>query len=67
MVTTPPSRSQERADHPSNLTRRNSATFAREAVIASFGWSHGKALDQADFRDHPPGQLPALAPEASPL
>ena len=38
---------------------RNSADFAREAVISAFGWNHGKALDQADFRDRPPGQFPA--------
>ena len=67
MLTTSPSRSQERADLPSNLTRRNSADFARQATISSFGWRHARALDQADFRDRPPGQFPGPGPEESPL
>ena len=49
------------------ITRHTSADFARQATIAEFGWNHGKALDQADFRDRPPGQFPTPAPKASPL
>ncbi len=67
MLTTSPSRSQGRADRPSNLTRRTNADFARQATISAFGWNHARALDQADFRDRPPGQFPAPTPEASPL
>ena len=59
MLTTAPSRSQGRADRPSNLTRRTSADFARQVTIAEFGWRFARALDQADFVDHPPGQFPA--------
>ncbi len=67
MLTISPSRSQGRADLPSNLTRRNSADFARQATIAEFGWRFARAWDQADFRDRPPGQFPTPEPKASPL
>ena len=67
MLITSPSRSQARADRPSNLTRRTNADFARQATISAFGWTHARALDQADFCDHPPGQYPAPEPKASPL
>ncbi len=67
MCTTSPRRSASRADHRSNLTRRTNADFARQATISIFGWRYARALDQADFRDHPPGQFPTPAPKASPL
>ncbi len=67
MLTTSPSRSASGADLTSNLTHRNSADFARQATIAEFGWRHARALDQADFRDRPPGQFPTPKPKASPL
>ena len=44
-----------RADHPS------SANFARQVTIDAFGWHHAKALDQGDFVDHLPGELPRSA------
>ena len=47
--------------------RRTSADFARQATIAEFGWTHARALDQADFRDRPPGQFPVPVSEESPL
>ena len=40
------------------------AGFAREATISAFGWHHARALDQADFVDRPPRQIPGLASEA---
>ncbi len=67
MCTTSPERSARRADHPSSFTRRTSTNFARQATISTFGWRYARALDQADFRDRPPGQFPTPAPKASPL
>ena len=43
---------------------RNSANFARQATIDAFGWRFARALDQADFVDRLPGQLPLLSSEA---
>ena len=67
MSTTSPRRSARRADHPSSFTRHTSANFARQATISTFGWRYARALDQANFRDRPPGQFPAPATKASPL
>ncbi len=63
--TTLPARRSSRADRPFNPGRHTSADFARRATIDAFGWHFARALDQADFRDRPPGQFPAPAPEAS--
>ena len=40
---------------PSNGHRAN---FARQATIEAFGWRFARALDQADFVDRRPGELP---------
>ena len=52
------------ADHPSNPERRIRANFARQATIDAFGWRFAKALDQSDFTDRLPGDLPMPSPEA---
>ncbi len=62
--TTLPARRSSRADRPFNPGRRHRADFARQATIAAFGWHFARALDQADFIDRSPGQLPLPAPEA---
>ncbi len=53
----PQSRRSSRTDRPFNPGRRHRAEFARQAVIAEFGWRFAKALDQADFVDRAPGDL----------
>jgi len=60
---TPPARRSSRARNPHN-GRRHRADFARQAVIAEFGWHFARALDQADFIDRSPGELPGPSPEA---
>ncbi len=62
--TTPPARRSSRADHPFNPDRRHRANFARQATIDAFGWKFARALDQGDFVDRAPGELPGLSPEA---
>ena len=59
---TPPCNSS-RTGRPFNPGRRHRADFARAAVFACFG-RHAFALDQVDFIDRLPGQLPLLSPEA---
>jgi len=49
---------------PSNTNRRVRASFARQATIAAFGWRFAKALDEANFVDRLPGELPVSSPEA---
>ena len=49
-----------RTNSPFEPDRRHRADFARQAVIAAFGWHHACALDQADFIDHPPRSRKAL-------
>ena len=44
--------------------RRHRIDFARQATIDAFGWHFARALDQADFIDRPPGELPEPSPEA---
>ena len=61
-ATTP--RRSRRTNPPFNPGRRHRADFARQAVIAEFSWHFARALDQADFVDRAPGQLPLPAPEA---
>ena len=58
-----PARSASRAN-PFDAHRRHRAEFARQAVIAAFGWHFARALDQGTFIDRPPGDMPAAAPEA---
>ena len=60
-------RRARRTKHRSNSTRLTSTNFARQATISTFGWRYARALDQADFRDRPPGQFPAPTLKASPL
>ncbi len=43
--------------------RRVRASFARAATIAAFG-HHARALDQANFVDRLPGEMPVPSPEA---
>ncbi len=55
-ITTIPARA---ASHrrSSNSDRRHRAEFARAAVFAEFG-GHGRALDQVDFIDRHPLEMP---------
>ena len=50
-------------DKPFNPGQRHCATFARAAVFAEFGRA-AFAIDQGDFEDRKPWEVPALAPEA---
>ena len=59
-------RNSSRTGKPFNPGRRHRADFARQATIDAFGWHFARALDQGDFRDRPPSQFPAPAPEANP-
>ena len=52
-----------RAHNPHN-GRRHRADFARQATIDAFGWKFARALDQGDFIDRLPGELPGPSPEA---
>ena len=51
--TTSTARAASRAN-PFDAHRRRRAEFARQAVIAEFGWRFGKALDQDNFVDVSP-------------
>ncbi len=62
--TTSPARRSRRTDRPFNPGRRHRTDFARQATIDAFGWHFARALDQGDFVDRAPGQLPLPAPEA---
>ena len=57
-----PRRRSSRARNPHN-GRRLRADFARQMTITEFGWRFAKALDQADFVDRAPGELPLTSPE----
>ena len=57
-------RRSSRTDKPFNPGRRHRADFARQATIEAFSWRFARALDQGDFVDRAPGQLPLPAPEA---
>ena len=63
---TSPSR-KPRLSYPLVTGRHTSADYARQTTIDAFGWRFARALDQADFRDRPPGEFPVPVPEASPL
>ncbi len=58
-----PSSCSSRTNKPSNPGRRVRASFARAAVHTEFG-RHAWALDQADFEDRKPWQMPTRSPEA---
>ncbi len=60
--TTPGARAASRR-RPFNPGRRHRANFARAAVFAEFG-RNAFAIDQADFEDRLPGDMPAASPEA---
>ncbi len=62
-ITTPSPRRLGRAHSPHN-GRRHRADFARQATIDAFGWRFARALDQADFTDRAPGEMPMSSPEA---
>ena len=59
----PPARRLGRARN-SHSDRRHRADFARQATIDAFGWHFARALDQGDFIDRLPGEMPGPAPEA---
>ncbi len=61
--TTPGARAASRR-RPFNPGRRRRADFARQAVFTEFGARFARALDQADFVDRLPGELPMSSPEA---
>ena len=61
---TSPARNSSRADRPFNPDRRVRANFARQATIDAFGWRFAKALDQGEFTDRLPSDLPMPSPEA---
>ena len=48
---------------PFNPGRRHRANFARQATVDAFGWRYARALDQGDFIDRTPGELPEPSPE----
>ena len=54
---------QKHTSLPTHSNRRVRASFARAAVHMTFG-RHAGALDQGDFEDRKPWEVPALAPEA---
>ena len=60
--TTPSPRRLGHARNP-HAGRRHRANFARAAVFAEFG-RNAFAIDQADFEDRLPGDMPAASPEA---
>ena len=62
-ITTRNARRLGRTGRPFN-PRRHCSDFARQATIDAFGWRFARALDQANFVDRLPGQLPLPAPEA---
>ena len=45
---------------PFNPGRRRRVGFARQATIDAFGWRFARALDQADFLDRLPDEIPRL-------
>ncbi len=62
--TIPPARAARHADRPFFTGQRHRATFARQATIDAFGWHHARALDQGNFVDRAPGEMPKSSPEA---
>ncbi len=62
-ITTPRARAASRR-RPFNPGRRHRANFARQATIDAFSWRYARALDQGDFEDRKPWEVPARAPGA---
>ncbi len=60
-ATTP--RRSSRARNPHN-DRHHRADFARLATIEVLGWRYARALDQGNFIDRLPGDMPKSSPEA---
>ena len=56
--TTSPTHRSRRTGKPFNPGRRHRADFARQATIDAFGWRFARALDQADFTDRAPRDMP---------
>ncbi len=54
----------QRHGRPSRNARRHRPDFARQATIDAFGWKFARALDQADFVDRAPSEMPGSSPEA---
>ena len=63
-VTTIRARNASRANNPENPEILRRASFARQVTIDAFGWRFAKALDQGEFTDRLPGDLPMPSPEA---
>ena len=61
-ITTSTARNSSHPDRPFNPGRRHRANFARAAVFSEFG-RHAGALDQADFIDRRPWEMPIRSPE----
>ncbi len=61
--TTSSARLSSRASRPSNSNLRHRANFARAAVFVEFG-RHAFALDQVNFEDRKPWQMPVRSPDA---
>ncbi len=49
---------------PFNPGRRRRVGFARQVTIDAFGWRFARALDQADFVDRQPGDMPMSSPDS---
>ena len=60
---TSPPRNSSRTGKPFNPGRRHRANFARAAVHTEFG-RHAFAIDQGDFIDRKPWQMPTRSPDA---
>ena len=63
LYTTSSVRRTSRAARSFNPDQFRRDSFARQAVIAEFG-RHAWALDQADFEDRKPREMPTPSPEA---
>ena len=62
-ITTPTARNSSRTDRPFNPGQRRRGGFARAAVHMAFG-RNAKALDQVNFEDRKPLQMPMRSPTA---
>ncbi len=62
--TTTSTHNSSRTGKPFSSGRRHRANFARQATIDAFSWRFARALDQADFVDRAPGEIPRSSPEA---
>lgn len=55
---------KKQAPLPTHFNRRHRADFARAATIDAFGRRYARSLDQGDFLDRLPGDMPHPSPEA---